>query len=441
MQPQLNRLNTASPFTPPTPTPSPGAVSMTASDSDWSTASDWSLDSSNPSSRAQSPYLLASRSIPQNSSAITEEHIKTLLEVYQAMGGRATPIPTTSQCPPPAPALTPPFGVSLDGAKRKIPRPANAFMLYRSWLLKSGQIPPNIEKRQQHISRVAGECWNLLSKEDQQTWHDKAEEVKREHGKKYPEWKFAPERKSSRRKTPSDPDAPVPEGEEYIRWIRETYVGLKGDAVAPPRPRKSKSRRTASARSSGKAKVEDEPVPALSYTPAPSPASTLVMLQTPSLSVPASPAVSFSCPLSTPANVVDYRLPLLTSPAPLAHELASDAMLGTFVESLALQNANDDDATPRASTFGNIVLPTPPKYTFPELFPSSSMQASPSLSDPLAAATASSTREPTGPAPVVEAQGNWLSSLSEDPNMYFSFSDYPSHMDFEGTIFPDLRPQ
>nr|VWO95193.1 ATP-dependent RNA helicase CshA (EC [Ganoderma boninense] len=440
MQPQPNRLNTSSPFTPPTPSPSPGAVSMAASDSEWSTASDWSLDSSNPSSRAPSPYLLALGSTPQNPSTVTEEHIKTLLEVYQAIGGRATPSPTTSQCPP-TPASMLPAGASPEGVKRKIPRPANAFMLYRSWLLKSGQIPPNIEKRQQHISRVAGECWNLLSKEEQQTWHKKAEDVKREHCKKYPEWKFAPERKSSRRKTPSDPDAPVPEGEEYIRWIRETYVGLKGDAVAPPRPRKSKPRRTASARASGKAKVEDEPVPALSYTPASSPTSTLVMPQTPSVSVTASPAVSLSRPPSTPASLVHYRYPLLTSPAPLAHELDGDAMLGTFV-ALAVQNANDDDATPRASTFGNIVLPALPKYTFPELFPSSSsMPVSPSLSDPLAAASSSSTREPTGHTSVPEAQGNWPPYLNEDPSVYFSFSDYPSHMDFEGTIFPDLQPQ
>ena len=47
------------------------------------------------------------------------------------------------------------------------------------------------------------------------------------------------------------------EGEEYIRWIRETYIGLKGNAVAPPRPRKSKSRRTASARAASKMKAED----------------------------------------------------------------------------------------------------------------------------------------------------------------------------------------
>ncbi|KAI1786698.1 hypothetical protein LXA43DRAFT_1109194 [Ganoderma leucocontextum] len=438
MQPQPNRLNTTSPFVPPTPSASPGAVSVAPSDSDWSTSSDWSLNASNPSSRAPSPYLLAPRSTPQNSSVFTEEDIKTFFEVYQAIGGRVTPIPSTSQCPPPAPveASTPrPASASPEGAKPKIPRPANAFMLYRSWLLKSGHIPLNIERRQQHISRVAGECWNLLSKEKQRIWHDKAEDVKREHCKKYPEWKFAPERKSARRKTPSDPNAPVPEGEDYIRWIRETYVGLKGHAVAPPRPRKSKSRRTASARASSRVNADLEPLPALSYTPAPSPPSTLVP-STPSSSVPASPVVPLSRPPSVPASLADYRLPVLASPGHLAHELNDEGMLGGFVASLAMQNAKDDDATPRASTFGNIALPAPPKYTFPELFPSS-VQASPSLSDHLAAA--SSAREPTGPA--AEAPGHWTPYLSEDPTVYFAFGDYSSQLDLEGNIFPDLRPQ
>ncbi|EJF62782.1 hypothetical protein DICSQDRAFT_12852, partial [Dichomitus squalens LYAD-421 SS1] len=71
-------------------------------------------------------------------------------------------------------------------------RPANAFMLYRSWLLKSGQIPKNVEKRQQNISRVAGECWNLLSMEEKGEWHDKAEIVKIEHALLHPEYKFTP---------------------------------------------------------------------------------------------------------------------------------------------------------------------------------------------------------------------------------------------------------
>lgn len=321
-------------------------MSLSASDSEWSTASDWSLDASNPSSRAPSPYLPASQPASQNSTALTEEHIKTFLEVYQAIGGRMTPIPTTPQCPPPALAeasTSPPASVSSEGPKPKIPRPANAFMLYRSWLLKSGQIPPNIEKRQQHISRVAGECWNLLTKDEQKVWHDKAEEVKREHGKKYPEWKFAPERKSTRHKVPSGPDAPVPEGEDYIRWIRETYVGLKGDAVAPPRPRKSKSRRTASARGGSKAKQEPEPVPVLSYTPVPSPAPTSMPV-TPAPSLPASPARPLSRPPSGPANLADYRLPILASPGSLTRELRGEDMLGNFVASLATQTTEDDDA-------------------------------------------------------------------------------------------------
>ena len=80
--------------------------------------------------------------------------------------------------------------------------------------------------------------------------------------------------------------------------------------------------------------------------------------------------------------------------------------------------------------------PLPPKYTFPELFPSS---VPPSLlSDPLSAPSSSSSlAKPVAPAG--DASGTWTTYLSED--LYFPYSDYTTHMDLEGTIFPDLQPQ
>ncbi|KAI0751575.1 hypothetical protein C8Q80DRAFT_1079271, partial [Daedaleopsis nitida] len=73
-----------------------------------------------------------------------------------------------------------------------IPRPANAFMLYRSWLIKTGQIPKDIESRQQNISRIAGECWNLLSVEEKAKWHEKARVIREDHNMRNPGYKFSP---------------------------------------------------------------------------------------------------------------------------------------------------------------------------------------------------------------------------------------------------------
>lgn len=82
-------------------------------------------------------------------------------------------------------------------SKEHIPRPPNAFMLYRSHMLKSrGNADP--EKRQQNLSRIAGQLWRAMSTEDRAVWHKKAAEVQAAHYAKYPGYKFKPNRKSAK---------------------------------------------------------------------------------------------------------------------------------------------------------------------------------------------------------------------------------------------------
>ncbi|KAG2135891.1 uncharacterized protein EDB93DRAFT_1254141 [Suillus bovinus] len=82
-------------------------------------------------------------------------------------------------------------------SKEHIPRPPNAFMLYRSHMLKTrGNADP--EKRQQNLSRIAGQLWRAMSKEDRAVWHTKAAEVQAAHYAKYPGYKFKPNRKSAK---------------------------------------------------------------------------------------------------------------------------------------------------------------------------------------------------------------------------------------------------
>jgi hypothetical protein len=79
-------------------------------------------------------------------------------------------------------------------SKEHIPRPPNAFMLYRSYMLKNrGNADP--EKRQQNLSRIAGQLWREMSDEDRAVWHNKAAEVHAAHYAKYPNYKFKPNRR------------------------------------------------------------------------------------------------------------------------------------------------------------------------------------------------------------------------------------------------------
>ncbi|KAJ8482242.1 hypothetical protein ONZ51_g5497 [Trametes cubensis] len=292
---QANRQHTASPFT--SPSASPGAMSQPPSDSEWS--SEWSMGSPAPS-RTTTPALSAGRSTPQI--IFTPEQLEHIIKFIASAGGNMAP--------------------AING----------------------------IERRQQNISRVAGECWNLLPDAEKKKWHDKAKEVLLAHMEKHPDYKFSPERKAARKKAAQDPELPVPEGEDYIRFLREKYTGLTGPAVSPPRQRKPKSRRGVESDGHTPASLP----PSLRASPVASSSSTRVPSAPPSLS---------SSPHSVPrfdlSSFQNYPMPPFPS-HPIPNDSAAQYAMHTAQGGLF-----DDDVTPKASTFGDIALPTQPKYNFP----------------------------------------------------------------------------
>jgi len=126
-------------------------------------------------------------------------------------------------------------------ARAHVPRPPNAFMLFRSDFLKRGIIPSTVERRQQQLSRIAGQCWNLLPQEEKMEWQERATEVLIEHQKRNPNYKFTPSPRGSRRsKTIGRSEINKTEGEDRIRKIRETYTQITGPAVRSTRRRRPK---------------------------------------------------------------------------------------------------------------------------------------------------------------------------------------------------------
>ncbi|TFK40920.1 hypothetical protein BDQ12DRAFT_733281 [Crucibulum laeve] len=94
----------------------------------------------------------------------------------------------------PSSAYPPPseIGPSLSRSGNRIPRPRNAFMIYRSEFSGGDKIQPTVEKDHRHISRIIGHCWNKLSEEEKSVWRRKAEQEKAEHIQRYPDYRFAP---------------------------------------------------------------------------------------------------------------------------------------------------------------------------------------------------------------------------------------------------------
>ncbi|CAI4036929.1 hypothetical protein SMKI_16G2260 [Saccharomyces mikatae IFO 1815] len=85
----------------------------------------------------------------------------------------------------------------------KIPRPKNAFILFRQhyhrilideWTAQGVEIPHN-----SNISKIIGTKWKGLQPEEKAHWEDLAKKEKLEHERKYPEYKYKPIRKSKKK--------------------------------------------------------------------------------------------------------------------------------------------------------------------------------------------------------------------------------------------------
>jgi hypothetical protein len=108
---------------------------------------------------------------------------------------------------PPSP-LPPPPGKKKKRHGRKmsadhIPRPRNAFILFRSHAITSGLIPRSIGvKDHKNISQIVGGVWRGLSEVERQQWEELAEEEKRRHLAKYPNYAYRPKQTDKPRAAP-----------------------------------------------------------------------------------------------------------------------------------------------------------------------------------------------------------------------------------------------
>ncbi|KAG8671786.1 hypothetical protein FPOAC2_05146 [Fusarium poae] len=90
----------------------------------------------------------------------------------------------------------------------RIPRPPNAYILYRKerhQIVKGKR--PGITNNE--ISQVLGRCWNAETPDVRRYYKKKADEIKEEHKRLYPDYQYRP-RKSSERRRRQHPPHTVP---------------------------------------------------------------------------------------------------------------------------------------------------------------------------------------------------------------------------------------
>lgn len=148
------------------------------------------------SSLLSAPHLGDDGDVAVDSPQLTP--VRAALAKYPEM-----PMPTV----PPSP-LEPPPGKRKKRHGRKmsadhIPRPRNAFILFRSHAITSGLIPRSIGvKDHKNISQIVGGVWRGLSDTERQHWEQLAEEEKRRHLAKYPGYSYKPKQKETPRAAP-----------------------------------------------------------------------------------------------------------------------------------------------------------------------------------------------------------------------------------------------
>lgn len=73
-----------------------------------------------------------------------------------------------------------------------IPRPPNAFILFRSSFIKSQHVSSEVETNHSTLSKIIGLTWQNLPNEERQIWHARAKVALEEHKRKFPSYAFKP---------------------------------------------------------------------------------------------------------------------------------------------------------------------------------------------------------------------------------------------------------
>ncbi|KAG2074620.1 hypothetical protein BDR04DRAFT_1092809 [Suillus decipiens] len=73
-----------------------------------------------------------------------------------------------------------------------IPRPPNAFILFRSSFIKNQHVSTGVETNHSTLSKIIGLTWQNMPHDERQIWHAKAKKALEDHRRKWPQYAFRP---------------------------------------------------------------------------------------------------------------------------------------------------------------------------------------------------------------------------------------------------------
>ncbi|CAA9960255.1 NHP6B Chromatin-associated protein containing the HMG domain protein [Pyrenophora teres f. maculata] len=183
-------------------------------------------------------------SLASMSPRATRKRLASFIEVPE----REKSISPTEDLPPPSAtsitATSPDFAghVCLCQPEPKIPRPRNAFILYRqSHQQEVIRLNPGLNNPD--ISKIIGEKWNAESDEAKKYWQDLAQEEKARHQETYPDYRYQPRRIGKAGSSPLNPTGQHITVDKYrchkcggrsIKTPTSPFLDASGTPTLPP---------------------------------------------------------------------------------------------------------------------------------------------------------------------------------------------------------------
>ena len=112
-----------------------------------------------------------------------------------------------------------------------IPRPPNAFILFRSSFVKSQHVTSEVETNHSTLSKIIGMTWQNLPNDERQAWHIKAKEAQEEHKRKWPQYAFRPVTNKAQKKKRRVRETEPKDMKRCEKIVELLCNGKKGDEL------------------------------------------------------------------------------------------------------------------------------------------------------------------------------------------------------------------
>ncbi|CAL1698936.1 unnamed protein product [Somion occarium] len=178
---------------------------------------------------------------PRNVSFAPNVTPSTYVETEETAEGDGTEptSPADALFPPVEAPVPPPTRRRVPPGKRRsqgyIPRPPNAFMLFRADFVRQKHVPGSIETNHGSLSKIIGNCWRQLPLEEKRIWESRAKKAKADHRERYPNYRFRPvHNKHKKRDAARKEKTPMPvQDERRCEEVAQLLLeGKKGDELA-----------------------------------------------------------------------------------------------------------------------------------------------------------------------------------------------------------------